>query len=143
VAAKLPPPKPSEVEAAVLAVKSPEALELIKKLTYNTVVQPYEEKFRKVGWCHGLRAGSTVTGFPTTTLLPGFWVAGLMPTYPIQVRLSNPKIEQTLGLSGNAVDALVALGWAQDEVDGEPCLVVPAGRYLKMEQVRWRSMGTA
>ncbi|GFR46734.1 hypothetical protein Agub_g8357 [Astrephomene gubernaculifera] len=48
VSAKLPPSKPSEVEAAVQAVKSVEAVEMIHKLVYNCAVQPKEEKFRKV-----------------------------------------------------------------------------------------------
>eukprot|EP00882_Tetradesmus_deserticola_P001152 GHRQ01001247.1.p2 GENE.GHRQ01001247.1~~GHRQ01001247.1.p2 ORF type:complete len:134 (+),score=65.18 GHRQ01001247.1:139-540(+) len=48
VPAKLPPSKPTEVEAAVQAVKSVEALEVIGKLLYNCAVSPREEKFRRV-----------------------------------------------------------------------------------------------
>ncbi|GLI62667.1 hypothetical protein VaNZ11_005342 [Volvox africanus] len=48
VSAKLPPPKPSDVEAAVQAVKSMDAVEMIHKLVYNCAVQPKEDKFRKV-----------------------------------------------------------------------------------------------
>ncbi|KAG2496890.1 hypothetical protein HYH03_005289 [Edaphochlamys debaryana] len=48
VSAKLPPPKPSDVEAAMLAVKSVEAVEMIHKLVYNAAVQPKEDKFRRV-----------------------------------------------------------------------------------------------
>ena len=124
----------------MLAVKSAEALELIKKLTYNTVVQPQEERFRKASsrageWAAQMRGHSTRhTRTGSARGLPTLPDASLSPLHA-QVRLSNPKIQQTLGLSSHAVDALVALGWAQEEVDGEPCLVVPSGRYLKMEQV--------
>lgn len=46
VSAKYPPPKPSEAEAAVQAVKSEAALDIIGKLLYNAAVAPKEEKFR-------------------------------------------------------------------------------------------------
>eukprot|EP00775_Hariotina_reticulata_P002985 gene2985-3268_t len=48
VPAKMPPAKPTEVEAAVQAVKSLEALEVMGKLLYNCAVSPREEKFRRV-----------------------------------------------------------------------------------------------
>ncbi|KXZ50607.1 hypothetical protein GPECTOR_15g290 [Gonium pectorale] len=99
VSAKLPPPKPSDVEAAVQAVKSLEAVEMIHKLIYNCTVQPKEEKFRRV-------------------------------------RLANPKIKSVLGDAAGAVDAMVALGWALEEAEGEPVLVVPSGKYMTMQQVR-------
>jgi hypothetical protein len=48
VPAKLPPSKPTEVEAAVQAVKSVETLEIMGKLLYNCAVSPREEKYRRV-----------------------------------------------------------------------------------------------
>jgi hypothetical protein len=48
VSAKYPPPKPSEVEAAVQAIKSEAALDVIGKLLYNAAISPREEKFRCV-----------------------------------------------------------------------------------------------
>ncbi|EFJ42376.1 hypothetical protein VOLCADRAFT_107314 [Volvox carteri f. nagariensis] len=99
VSAKLPPPKPSEVEAAVQAVKSMEAVEMIHKLVYNCAVQPKEDKFRKV-------------------------------------RLANPKVKAVLSDTQGAVEALTALGWSLEEADGEPVLVVPAGKFMTMQQVR-------
>lgn len=48
VPAKMPPAKPTEVEAAVQAVKSLEALEVMGKLLYNCAVSPREEKFRRI-----------------------------------------------------------------------------------------------
>ena len=47
--AKLPPGKPTELQAALWSVKSDESLAVIHKLSYNTACQPAEEKFRKVG----------------------------------------------------------------------------------------------
>lgn len=44
--AKYPPPKLSDVEAAVQALKSEQALEVIGKLLYNAAISPREEKFR-------------------------------------------------------------------------------------------------
>ncbi|PNW87287.1 hypothetical protein CHLRE_02g116650v5 [Chlamydomonas reinhardtii] len=99
VSAKLPPAKPTEVEAAVQAIKSLETVEMIHKLVYNTAVQPKEEKFRKV-------------------------------------RLGNPKIQAVLGEVPGAIDAMVALGWALEDAEGEQFLVVPAGKFLGMQQVR-------
>ncbi|KAG2422910.1 hypothetical protein HXX76_015736 [Chlamydomonas incerta] len=99
VSAKLPPAKPTEVEAAVQAIKSLETVEMIHKLVYNTAVQPKDEKFRKV-------------------------------------RLGNPKIQAVLGEVPGAIDAMVALGWALEEAEGEQFLVVPAGKFLGMQQVR-------
>jgi hypothetical protein len=46
VSAKYPPPKPTEVEAAVAAVKSEQALDVIGKLLYNAAISPREDKFR-------------------------------------------------------------------------------------------------
>ncbi|PNH08635.1 hypothetical protein TSOC_004788 [Tetrabaena socialis] len=99
VSAKLPPPKPTEVEAAVQAVKSLEAVEMIHKLVYNSAVSPKEEKFRKV-------------------------------------RLSNPKVKAVLGDAEGALEAMTALGWATEEAEGESWMVVPAGKYMSMQQVR-------
>lgn len=48
VSAKYPPPPQTEVEAAVAAVKSEAALEVIGKLLYNAAVSPREDKFRRV-----------------------------------------------------------------------------------------------
>ncbi|KIZ03396.1 hypothetical protein MNEG_4567 [Monoraphidium neglectum] len=48
VSAKYPPPKPTEVEAAVQAVKSEQALDVIGKLLYNAAISPREEKFRRI-----------------------------------------------------------------------------------------------
>jgi len=45
VPAKMPPAKPTEVEAAVQAVKSLEALEVMGKLLYN-LQSPREEKLQ-------------------------------------------------------------------------------------------------
>jgi hypothetical protein len=39
----------SPLDLALLQVKSVESLEVVQKLSYNTAVQPLEEKFRKVG----------------------------------------------------------------------------------------------
>jgi hypothetical protein len=43
---KSPPPKPTEVEAAVAAVKSEQALDVIGKLLCNAAISPREDKFR-------------------------------------------------------------------------------------------------
>ncbi|KAI8474896.1 MAG: hypothetical protein J3K34DRAFT_406135 [Monoraphidium minutum] len=48
VSAKYPPPKPSEAEAAVQAVKSEAALEIMGKLLYNCAISPREDKFRRI-----------------------------------------------------------------------------------------------
>lgn len=95
VSAKLPPPKPTEVEAALMAVKSMETMELIHKLSYNAACSPNESKFRRV-------------------------------------RLSNPKIKEVLADCPGALEAMEALGWAMDEAE----LVIPSGKYIKMDQVR-------
>lgn len=46
--AKLPPAKPTEVEAAVQSIKSMDSLEVIGKLLYNCAVSPREEKYRRI-----------------------------------------------------------------------------------------------
>ena len=46
--AKLPPPKPTAVQAALWKVQDPAALELIAKLLRNAAVNPKEEKFRQI-----------------------------------------------------------------------------------------------
>ncbi|KAF8073240.1 hypothetical protein HT031_000901 [Scenedesmus sp. PABB004] len=51
--AKLPPANPTPVEAAVQAVKSLEALEVIGKLLYNCAIAPREDKFRRVRLTNG------------------------------------------------------------------------------------------
>lgn len=48
VSAKYPPPKPTEVEAAMQAIKSEQALDVIGKLLYNAAISPREEKFRRI-----------------------------------------------------------------------------------------------
>lgn len=48
VPAKLPPPKPSSVQAQLWEIKNPASLEVIAKLLRNVVVQPSEEKFRRI-----------------------------------------------------------------------------------------------
>jgi len=53
VSAKYPPPKPSDVEAAVQVIKSEAALEIIGKLLYNAAISPKEEKFRCGYWYLG------------------------------------------------------------------------------------------
>lgn len=52
-----------------------------------------------------------------------------------QVRLGNPKIQSVLGEVPGAIDAMVALGWALEDAEGEQFLVVPAGKFLGMQQV--------
>lgn len=48
VSAKLPPPKPTEVEAAIAAIKSLDTLEILQKLVYNAAISPKEDKFRRL-----------------------------------------------------------------------------------------------
>lgn len=96
VSAKLPPPKPTEVEAAVMAIKSMDTIELIHKLTYNAACSPTESKFRRV-------------------------------------RLSNPKVKEVLADCPGALEAMEALGWAMDEPE---FMVIPPGKFMKMDQVR-------
>lgn len=48
VPAKLPPAKLTGAEAALAAIKSQDALEIIGKLLYNCAVAPKDEKFRKI-----------------------------------------------------------------------------------------------
>ncbi|EIE26580.1 hypothetical protein COCSUDRAFT_52390 [Coccomyxa subellipsoidea C-169] len=47
-AAKLPPPPPSPVQAALWVVQSQETLTVIEKLTKNVAVNPTEEKYKRV-----------------------------------------------------------------------------------------------
>uniref|UniRef100_A0A061S311 PUB domain-containing protein n=1 Tax=Tetraselmis sp. GSL018 TaxID=582737 RepID=A0A061S311_9CHLO len=46
--AKLPPPRPSDLEAALRAVCSTDSLTVISTLCRNCAIQPKEDKFRKV-----------------------------------------------------------------------------------------------
>lgn len=46
--AKLPPAQPSELESALWTIPSMESLEVLGKLTYNCVVQPKDDKYRKI-----------------------------------------------------------------------------------------------
>ena len=46
--AKLPPPKPTAVQAALWKVTDPAALEMIAKLLRNAVVNPSDAKFKQI-----------------------------------------------------------------------------------------------
>lgn len=48
VPAKLPPAKPTAIQAALWEVRSQESLEAISKLLRNAAVNPKEEKFRRI-----------------------------------------------------------------------------------------------
>eukprot|EP00873_Tetraselmis_striata_P016911 jgi/Tetstr1/437175/TSEL_002747.t2 len=54
-----------------------------------------------------------------------------------KVKLSNKKVAATVVEAPGAMDAMLKLGWARDSTpeDGD-VLVLPAGKYLKMDQVR-------
>lgn len=66
VSAKLPPPKPTEVQAALWAVSSVEALELLIKLIQNIAVNP------GAVFAHKL----VITGRLTSTAIPRFGQCG-------------------------------------------------------------------
>lgn len=53
-----------------------------------------------------------------------------------KVRLANAKVKAVLGDTPGAVEAMTALGWSHEEVEGETVLVVPTGKYMTMQQVR-------
>lgn len=48
VPAKLPPTKPSAVQAALWEIQNTASLEVISKLLRNTAVNPSEEKYRRI-----------------------------------------------------------------------------------------------
>eukprot|EP00884_Botryococcus_braunii_P017636 jgi/Botrbrau1/4556/Bobra.60_2s0043.1 len=48
VSAKLPPPKPTEIQAALWSITSIETLELIVKLIQNIAINPGEQKFKRI-----------------------------------------------------------------------------------------------
>jgi hypothetical protein len=48
VPAKMPPSKATPVEAALWSIRNPETLDILAKLLKNTVVNPSEEKFRRI-----------------------------------------------------------------------------------------------
>jgi hypothetical protein len=53
-----------------------------------------------------------------------------------RIKLTNPKIKETICDAHGGVDALRALGWIDDpEAPGE-YLVVPPGLYFSMKEVR-------
>lgn len=47
-AAKLPPPKASDLQAALWSIDNMECLEVIGKLVRNTAITPAEEKFKRI-----------------------------------------------------------------------------------------------
>ncbi|GFH19094.1 PUB domain-containing protein, partial [Haematococcus lacustris] len=88
----------NELDRAVAAVTSLEALEVIGKLLYNAAISPKDDKFRRV-------------------------------------RLSNAKIRATVAEVPGAVELLLAFGWVKDD-DAEDTIVIPAGKYMSMKEVR-------
>ena len=95
--AKLPPARPTAVQAALWEVQSQASLEIVSKLLRNAAVEPNEEKYRRI-------------------------------------RLSNPKIKSLIVDEKGALQALQALGWANDSEDAE-MLVMPPGQYFSMSEV--------
>lgn len=52
-----------------------------------------------------------------------------------RIRLTNDKIQKVLVDCPGALDAMAALGWAVEEAEPE-FLVIPAGKFMTMTQVR-------
>lgn len=46
--AKLPPPKPTSIQEALWQIQNPTSLEVLAKLLRNVVVNPGEEKYRRI-----------------------------------------------------------------------------------------------
>jgi hypothetical protein len=53
-----------------------------------------------------------------------------------RIKLRNEKINTTIVQVENALDALRAMGWVQEEAELE-YLVIPAGKYMSMKEVSW------
>ena len=56
------------------------------------------------------------------------------------MKLSNPKIKAALVGTPGAIDALLAIGWMQEQ-DPEEALIVPKGRHFTMAEVSKPSLG--
>lgn len=96
--AKYAPPKPTGVQAALYSVESQETLEIIGKLTRNVVINPTEDKYRKI-------------------------------------KLTNPKINQTVTQAAGGVESMLAMGWTYEAEDKEN-LVLAKGAKISMAEVR-------
>ncbi|KAK9810341.1 hypothetical protein WJX72_009081 [[Myrmecia] bisecta] len=46
--AKLPPPKPSDMQAVLWSIASMDSLEILGKLTRNVVINPTEDKYKRI-----------------------------------------------------------------------------------------------
>ncbi|GBF89107.1 hypothetical protein Rsub_01824 [Raphidocelis subcapitata] len=53
-----------------------------------------------------------------------------------RIKLTNPKIRETVVEATGGVDALRALGWVEDPEAPEDFLMVPPGLYFSMKEVR-------
>jgi len=53
-----------------------------------------------------------------------------------KIRLTNAKIKQVIGDVPAAMAALREMGWVEQEVDGEPFMVLPANVVIKFDEVR-------
>jgi hypothetical protein len=59
-----------------------------------------------------------------------------------KIKLSNEKVHTTIVQVENALDALRAMGWVQEEQELE-FLVLPAGKYMSMKEVSSAARGAA
>eukprot|EP00958_Prasinococcus_capsulatus_P023481 scaffold3502_cov350-Prasinococcus_capsulatus_cf.AAC.4 len=53
-----------------------------------------------------------------------------------KIRLANSKIKQVIGDVPPALEALRSMGWVSEDVDGEPCMMLPSTVVIKFEVVR-------
>ena len=140
--AKLPPPPPTMVQAALLAVHSQESLDVMDKLTRNVAVNPSGENPSPARECDvsprncyycmcKKRLCAAMTELLHIPLLP---VAFAEEKYR-RVRLSNAKVQAALVNTPGALDALLTMGWAQEGEGEDAALVVPKGRFFTMADV--------
>jgi PUB domain len=129
VSAKLPPPKPTEVQAALWNITSLDSLELLVKLIQNIAINPGESLHLHVATLAG-RSSSLNNRFKFN-----FWFCHAGEPKFKRIKLSNPKIKSSLVDTPGGLDALLALGWVYDEEDRD-CLVVPKGRQFTMTEVQ-------
>ncbi len=142
------------------AIKSEAALEIIGKLLYNAAVAPKEEKFRCAGRLTTSLCCGAVVGAAQLRLLhadAGVLSSCALPMRPTpatrppsqqptrttharnprrKIKLTNAKIRETVVETAGGVEALRALGWVEDPEAPEESLVMPAGLYYSMKEVR-------
>jgi hypothetical protein len=122
--AKLPPSKPTELEALLAGVSSIEALSIIQKLCYNAACMVRQPPLL-------FQPLSLVSCGVLIDLLMGPYLQPKEEKYR-RVKLTNAKIQQALVASAGAPEAMQGLGWVQE---GEE-LVISSGKFMSMAQVR-------